>query len=79
MKDRLILDGLHQYAMHLYSTLVKGGLSELQAKSEVTRLLLLEANTFGPVSVYPELEKSLEIILERKLTEQERFKLNHME
>lgn len=77
---RVILDGLHQYTMHLYNTAINSGLSEIQARSEVTKLLFQEAKVFDSrVDISPKLRSIMEEVLGRSLTEEERFRLNNME
>lgn len=82
----ILLDGLHQYAMHLYTSYLKSGLSEEAAKQKVASDLRQEAQRFHKDRNYITGKPAKIISLEMKVTElgsalrntddeQERFRL----
>jgi hypothetical protein len=65
--------------MQLYSNLVNSGLSEYQAKAEVTKFLLQEIKYFDSSSIVETQDEALiKKVLGRELTEEERFRLNSL-
>ena len=78
MKLEMLVDGVHQYTMHLYQAMLDSGFSEGRARSEAAIVLLKEARYFVADATLPMSNKAIEIIekvINRPLTEEEKFRL----